>query len=246
MNRGTEIDFFIIVVFIFLTEIHIKSTAPMDPIDRVASVFTLYCREVLHGMIEMKRIVDASPTTGEAVAALVLMGYFPSIDKVDLNTAAIEIPRLRRCLTSMSDIKQLARRVFECNFSEEDQYFVFSQEISFSFAAKMLVSMGLRLCHFSNNPTTEEIVRAEISLAMNSQIIANGTASVAPISPAMAPEKNATVVVTIAKRPPRPITAHMKKKTPPPPMDLTCREPMPTTKQIRPPPQPPLAMSYRR
>jgi hypothetical protein len=244
VNRRTKIDFFINIIVIFLTEIYITSTEPMDPIDRVASVFTLYCREVLHGMIEMQRIVDASPTTGEAVTALVRMGYFPSIDKVDLNTAMIEIPRIRRCLISMNDIKQLARRVFVCNFSEEDQYFVFSQEISFSFAAKMLVSMGLRLCHFSNNPTTDEIVRAEISLAMNSPIISDVIASVPP--PAAAPTNNAAVVVTIAKRPPRPVIARMKKTIPPPPMDLTCREPMPTTKQIRLPPRHPLATSYRR
>jgi hypothetical protein len=62
--------------------------------------------------------------------------------------------------------------VYQCNFSEEEMYFIFSQEISFSYASKMLVSTGLELYHFSNSPTSAEIVRAEISLAMHTQLAA--------------------------------------------------------------------------
>jgi hypothetical protein len=195
----------------------------MDPIDRIANVFSIYCRELLHAMHEIQTIVDASETTGDAMATIVRKGVFPAVDLRCLKTVEVEIPKLRRCLESLDEIKTLAREVVACNFSEEDQFFVFSQEISFSFAAKMLVSMGLRLRHFSNSPTSDEVVRAEIALAMRQKPVI-----------AREPKKNSipTAVATIAKRHPRPTVVRMKSSSSPS-ADLFCHESMPTPMQTR-------------
>jgi hypothetical protein len=61
-----------------------------------------------------------------------------------------------------------ARKLFIINFNSCDKFLVFNQEICFSYACKMLNSTGPRLHHFSNSPTSEEVINAELSLAMNS------------------------------------------------------------------------------
>ena len=221
----------------------------MDHIDCIANVFTLYCREVLHRMLDMQGVVDASPTMADAVATVVRRGYFPSIDAVNLNAALVEIPKLRRCLASMDDIKALARRVFLCNFSEEDRYLVFNEEISFSYASKILVCMGLRLRHFSNSPTVEEVVRAELSIAMNTPLISDGAMVQQRLQVKTAVMKTPAVVGAISKRPSVPGVVVVRMKSPAipdPQLDLCCYESMPTPRQIRQPPRPLPAMSCQR
>jgi len=144
----------------------------MDPIDHIAYVFTLYCREYLHSLIEVKRVVDEHSTLDGAMSRLVLLGLIQNADPERLKAIEVDIPRMKRCLARIKEIKTFARYVYQCNFPEEERYFIFSQEISFSYASKMLVSTGLELHHFSNSPTSAEIVRAEISLAMRTPLAA--------------------------------------------------------------------------
>jgi hypothetical protein len=62
-----------------------------------------------------------------------------------------------------------ARKLFILNFtSHHATELVFNQEICFSYACKMLHSVGPRLCHFSNAPKNAKIVDAELHLALNS------------------------------------------------------------------------------
>ena len=196
----------------------------MDPIDRVSTVFVRYCSDVLHGMINVQTIVDACPTTNEAMVAVVDRGLLPSINTDNLRVVRTDIPRLLRCLERIDEIKTLARKVFAHNFSEEDKYYVFSQEISFSYAAKMTVSMGLRLAHFSNHPTNDEVVRAELSIAMNAPVL----------YPDCEPRKRVMVSTM------RTTTKRLSRS-----VDLTCHETMPLT-QIQPPSRPRLAKADRR
>ena len=52
--------------------------------------------------------------------------------------------------------------------SSVDKFLVFNQEVCFSYACKVLYSVGPRTCHFSNAPTHAEIVNAELDLALHS------------------------------------------------------------------------------
>jgi hypothetical protein len=204
----------------------------MDHIDHIANVFSVHCRELLHVMYEIQAIVDASDTIDEALATIASKGTFPVIDLKCIQTVAVEIPKLTRCLESIDEIKKLAREVFACNFSEQDQFLVFSQEISFSFAAKMLASMGLRLYHFSNSPTSDEVIQAEIAIAMRKKQVVSSKSNKHLIP---------TAVATIAKRHPRPAVVRMRSSP-----DLLCHESMPTPMQIRLPPPLQKGISYRR
>ena len=213
----------------------------MDPIDRIADVFALYCSQTLRGMESVQQIVDTSPTVGEAMAIIARNGCSTSCTAANLHLITVEIPRLQRCLRMMDEIKALARQVFAFNFTDEDKYFIFSQEISFSYAAKILVSSGLRLFHFSNAPTADEVMRAELTMAMQTPIF--------PIEPqdGLAETKRPLAIIPI------PIMHHMIAKTPSPrktilrmkfavptarsAVNLSCHEFMPAPKQIRQPPR---------
>ena len=192
----------------------------MDGIDNIANVFSAYCSERLHAMHGIQAIVDASETLNDAVATIVSKGIAPVVSPEHFQTLVVEIPKLTRCLESIDDIKKLAREIFAGNFSEQDQLLVFSQEISFSFAAKMFVSMGLQLCHFSNNPTSDEVIHAEIAIAMRRKPVMAG-----------ASKKNSTPVAaasSIAKRRPRPMPVRLRSSA-----ELLCSESMPTPTKIR-------------
>jgi hypothetical protein len=80
-----------------------------------------------------------------------------------------DIGRYRRCIEAIGDIKRMARKVFAVNFFDADVYYVFNQEISFSYACKMLSQVGPLLPHFSNHPTATEVMSAEIRLACNTR-----------------------------------------------------------------------------
>jgi hypothetical protein len=193
----------------------------MDGIDNIAAVFSAHCSERLRAMHGVQAIVDASETTNDAVATIISEGIAPAVSPEHFRTLAAEISKLTRCLESIDDIKKLAREIFARNFSEQDQLLVFSQEISFSFAAKMSVSMGLQLCHFSNNPTSDEVIQAEIAIAMQRKpVIADR------------PTKRSTPVAaassSIAKRRPRPMVARLRSSA-----ELLCNESMPTPTKIR-------------
>ena len=64
-----------------------------------------------------------------------------------------------------------ARKIFAVNFGNSvktDKGSTFNQQICYSYACKMLHCFGLRKQHFSNAPTHDEIVNAELFLAMHS------------------------------------------------------------------------------
>ena len=211
----------------------------MDPIEHIAHVFTLYCREHVQKFMEIQRIVDEHDTVGEAVTVLAGRNLLPSADPDHLKFIDVDLPRLKRCLVRMKDIKTMARYVFQSNFTEEEKLFVFSQEISFSYAAKMLVSMGLQHAHFSNSPTKAEVMKAELAMAMRTPVsIFNEELVTPPSSPKVSHPG-------ITKRRSGPVgskkAASIQKPRHRRISDLLCSESMDatTTKQTRPPLPPP-------
>lgn len=166
----------------------------MDPLDHIAHIFTRHCHDLLHHMLEVKRVVDAHGTVGDAIRDLVLHGRLPTFTEPrHIDILVRDIPRYRRCVARMADIKALARRVlrsgFPCGDGVEDQFAgenpggeegaargtarpsVFDHEICFSYASKMLVSMGLPLAQYSDRPSNDEIVRAELAVAMRTPFL---------------------------------------------------------------------------
>jgi hypothetical protein len=186
---------------------------PADPLDHVCGVFTLHCRKMLRDLLEIKRVVDAHSTITDAIYDLVLHGKLPIFaEPKHIDIVVRDIPRYRRCLARMQDIKALARRVVQCGFPDDDAQrgsggseqgpmmmmaeetegvegllhddigaagrlrwrrgpSVFDHEICFSYAAKMLVSLGLPLTHYSHRPTNDEVVRAELVVAMRTPFL---------------------------------------------------------------------------
>ena len=204
----------------------ILASSTMDAIDRVAHVFTLYCREILYRMNELNRIVETSPTFNEAKKRVMDTGRYVSFTNDNMSLMAFEIPRLRRCLAAMAEIKALARQVFAFNFQDERRFFVFSQEISFSYAAKILVSMGLRRFHFSNSPTADEILQAELVMAMQTPIFP--IQSITTLTKTLVPIPVDGGITTSA-------TPNRKRSTDPVSADgMVCNELVPVSKQIRP------------
>jgi hypothetical protein len=63
-----------------------------------------------------------------------------------------------------------AKKIFTVNFGSNpmEKHFTFNQEICYSYTCKMLHSIGPRKQHFSNSPTHDEIVNAELFLALHS------------------------------------------------------------------------------
>jgi hypothetical protein len=148
-----------------------------DPIDRIAHVFTVYCATALREMNSIQQVSDACETDGDALKFLTETGILPSDDPSHLKSVRDDIPRMKRCLERMWDIKRLARQVFAVNFGgqrgDDDAAAardVFNQEVCFAYACKMLVSMGPHLQHFASRPTRGALVGAEIAIAMRTPI----------------------------------------------------------------------------
>jgi hypothetical protein len=139
----------------------------MDPIDRIAKTLAWHCAGSLAVYLEIDSIIDSSVSVKAAFRCLESRGFMKFVDPDQLDTLSYDINRLQRCLDCMEDIKRLARKVFALNFFESDAMFVFNQEVSFSYACKMMSTIGPKLAHFSNLPTQAEVVRAELKLALN-------------------------------------------------------------------------------
>ena len=161
----------------------------MDPIERIAKVFAWHCVGSLAVYMEIESIIESSESMTIAFKLLAGKGYTQYVNSKQLETIAYEIGSIRRCLDSMEDIKRLARKVFAVNFFESDSLFIFNQEISFSYACKMMSLIGPTLAHFSNFPTQREVVTAELALAMNT-----------PFSRIMSPESE---LLCLESMPPR-------------------------------------------
>jgi hypothetical protein len=170
-----------------------------DAIDRIAHVFTVYCADALRSFSSVLRIRNACEDDDMALRILVPMKLLPSGgSSSQFKVISDDIPRLKRCLERMWDIKCLARQAFAVNFpgargDAAEQ--VFNQEVCFSYACKMLVSMGPFIQHFASRPSRADMIRAELAIAMKTPIYADDDMA------ALSREKSAlTLVRDIAKK----------------------------------------------
>ena len=139
----------------------------MDPIERIAEQLMESCAKSMALFVEIDQILDSADTIEAGYRRLVAKGYAGYVDLDQLDLIPYDIGRYRRCMDSMDEIKLLARKVFVVNFFEADALYIFNQEVSFSYACKMLSQIGPSLGHFSNHPTSKEVVHAELKLACN-------------------------------------------------------------------------------
>ena len=149
------------------------ATSNMDAIENMAHRITYYCMAALDNVDRIQCILDQSETAGEALDLLVQSAIIPSGDYVHLKTIRDDAPRLQLCLDRMQDIKNLARKAFEVNYPDtvtQGPVYVFNQEVCFSYASKMLVSLGPLLQHYSNKPTKNMVIDAELAIAMKTPI----------------------------------------------------------------------------
>jgi hypothetical protein len=144
----------------------------MDPIERISERVAHYCSESLELFLDINRIIESSDTLAAAFDVLHAKGYDRVMDIDRLDLLQLEIGCLRRCIDSMPEIKRMARKVYVVNFFDSDLFYVFNQEISFSYACKMISAVGPRLAHFSNNPTSSEVIAAELRLACSTPFLA--------------------------------------------------------------------------
>jgi len=168
--------FFLLNIFkkdlILLFFLSVVPAAMMDPIERIAERLAADCDKAFNRFLEICAILDASDTLAAGFEALRVKAYdqYVDIDRLDLMRYDMEC--LRRCIDSMEEIKQMARKVYVVNFFDSDLYYVFNQEVSFSYACKMLSLIGPRLSHFSNFPTAKEVKDAELDLACSTRFLA--------------------------------------------------------------------------
>ena len=142
-----------------------------DAIERIAIVYTDDCMHRLRFLKEAKAIVDKSKDYKTAERNL----RHELLIEADLHQMTITIPsqiqRLEKCLETMAETVDIARKVFFVNFFDSDKFFVFNQEICFSYVCKLHNNMGPLLQHFSNSPTNQEVVNSELEVAMHSPMI---------------------------------------------------------------------------
>ena len=149
------------------------SNEPIDAIEGMARKIANYCTVALDNVDRIQCIMDQSETAGQALDLMVQSAILPSGDYEHLKTIRDDIPRLQVCIERMDDIKCLARNVFRVNYSGTAMHgaeYVFNQEVCFSYASKMLVSVGPLLQHFENDPTKDKVIGAELAIAMKTPI----------------------------------------------------------------------------
>ena len=159
----------------------------MDAFQRIALEFKEDCEKKLNLLEMATTVIGDSDTVGLGLQKLFChSGVYPG-DYDQIRSFPLEMERLRNCIDSIEvvlfffsglctrlikyiqqETLQHARKLFIINFNSPDKFLVFNQEICFSYACKMLNSIGPRLYHFSNSPTSEEVINAELFLAMNS------------------------------------------------------------------------------
>lgn len=144
----------------------------MDPIERIAQRLVADCTKSLNLYLEINELIESSETIAAASEALCAKGFNKYVDLDHLDLMRYDMGCLRRCIDSIVEIKRMARKVFVVNFFDSDVYYVFNQEVSFSYACKMLSQIGPRLAHFSNFPTAREVMVAELDLACKTRFLA--------------------------------------------------------------------------
>ena len=213
-----------------------------DPVDRIAEVFKNFCSDALARSRYALRISGYFPTYGQAAVFLHQYGNITADDTNQLKIMRDDLPRLERCVDRIWDIKCLARRVFADCFSADsygdgdEARRVFDQEICFSYACKMLVSMGPFAEHFKVRPTCQKLVDAELALALRAPVYEDR---------ALEPHEDEFTLTPVrgiaAREEALNATPTKKGRRDQDTEDvLVCRESMPTPKQIRRsrPPQP--------
>ena len=143
----------------------------MDPIERIAERLVDDCTKLLNLYLEIRAILDSSETIAVALEVLRARAYDQYVTEDRLDLVHYDIGCLSRCIDSMAEIKRMARKVYVVNFFDSDLYYVFNQEVSFSYACKMMSLIGPKLSHFSNSPTAKEVVSAELSLACSTRFL---------------------------------------------------------------------------
>ena len=143
----------------------------MDPIERIAHVFSADCENAILKIEQMIKIVDGSSSYDQAYRRLIQQGLYNQFMEDKLASLEYELQQLTFCVRSLDEIKELAKRVLVVNFYDDERFLTFNQEICFSFACKFISSVGPRLSHFSNasSITKHEVQQAEIHLAMTAQ-----------------------------------------------------------------------------
>jgi hypothetical protein len=144
----------------------------IDPIERISQRVVRHCSDSLELFLEINGILDSSETTVAAFDVLRAKGYDQHVDVDRLDLVQLEIGCLRRCIDSMSEIRRMARKVYVVNFFDSDLFYVFNQEVSFSYACKMMSAVGPMLSHFSNHPTSKEVIDSELRLACSTPFLA--------------------------------------------------------------------------
>jgi len=144
----------------------------MDPIDRIADAVTKYCLDSIKVFCYVDYVLSTSESTVAAMKHLESKGLLKAVDAENPEQMVrTDIARCYRCLDAMDEIKRVARRVFDANFGLcEAGKFVFNQEVSFSYACKMLTTMCPLRQHFLNGPLQDDIVRAELVVALSTPL----------------------------------------------------------------------------
>ena len=142
-----------------------------DAIERIAIDFCKYNVSRLRELKNARSVIDRSKDYQTAIDIL-RNELNIDADMYTVTTAiSVEIGCIERCLRTMEETVKIAHKVFFVNFFDSEKYFVFNQEICFSYVCKLHNTMGPLLIHFSNNPTKKEVVDAELKVAMHSPMI---------------------------------------------------------------------------
>lgn len=160
----------------------------MDAIQHIATVFEKDCVRRLKCLERAQTIIDYSENSQIAWRLIFIQAEIYAHDIKDLDAVLPEIDRLKNCIQStgvmmtlflwtcshlthaLQDTIDHARKLYALNFKSIDGE-VFKKEICYSYACKMMNSVGPRLHHFSNSPTSTQVVQGELYLAMHSPYV---------------------------------------------------------------------------
>jgi hypothetical protein len=150
----------------------------MDPIECIAQRLVVHCSKSLNMLLEINAIIESSETMDMACEQIRSKKFEAYVNLGCLDLVRRDIGMYQNFLGSVDEIKHMARKVFVTNFFDTDVFYVFNQEISFSYACKMLSQVEPTLAHFSNHVTIQEVRKAEVELACKANFAdLNGKAS---------------------------------------------------------------------
>jgi hypothetical protein len=150
----------------------------MDAIEHISSIFEADVRDRLEYLQQVHSIIDSSSSLAEAARRI----RKNRLIRKDIKLCEVifrlpcEIQRLLTCLEELPHIRIMARKVLVAVYLSDEQFYVFNQEVCFSYACKMLAGMGPRRAHFTNHSSLSgsDLQKAEIHLAMHSPPLFTG------------------------------------------------------------------------